>query len=276
MRRRKIRGPPPDCGFPGIGDGPRFTTLPQLEAECQGRAPSSPSDTLPSQTEPSEGVAEGPSRPKKSSVAAPLVPVRWRSSSPGPADGLPHLRHKYEQTDLVPADIGHNELLGGGGSDTIHAGPAGDVIWGDSHAEGNDTGSGRPPLRRGGRRLDLRESRHQLHLDRGGYRPRTTGLRPWRRLLQRLRAQDLRDAQALQQPSLPDGRLQRRDDRSLRHNRADLGKAKRPVWQRHVSGWFGFQSSLCNERAVGERETVRWSGSVPITRSPTVEVTPNQ
>jgi hypothetical protein len=32
---------------------------------------------------------------------------------------------------MIPAAIGHNELLGGGGSDTIHAGPAGDVIWGD-------------------------------------------------------------------------------------------------------------------------------------------------
>jgi hypothetical protein len=32
---------------------------------------------------------------------------------------------------VVPADIGHNELLGGHGSDTIYAGPAGDVIWGD-------------------------------------------------------------------------------------------------------------------------------------------------
>jgi Ca2+-binding RTX toxin-like protein len=37
-------------------------------------------------------------------------------------------RHK---TTVVPADIGHNELLGGHGNDTIHAGPAGDVIWGD-------------------------------------------------------------------------------------------------------------------------------------------------
>ena len=32
---------------------------------------------------------------------------------------------------MVPPDIGHNELLGGHGNDTIHAGPAGDVIWGD-------------------------------------------------------------------------------------------------------------------------------------------------
>jgi Ca2+-binding RTX toxin-like protein len=31
----------------------------------------------------------------------------------------------------VPASIGHNELLGGHGNDTIHAGPVGDVIWGD-------------------------------------------------------------------------------------------------------------------------------------------------
>ena len=32
---------------------------------------------------------------------------------------------------VVPSNIGHNELLGGHGNDTIYAGPAGDVIWGD-------------------------------------------------------------------------------------------------------------------------------------------------
>ncbi len=37
---------------------------------------------------------------------------------------------------LVPPGIGHNELLGGHGSDTIHAGPAGDVIWGDYKPSG--------------------------------------------------------------------------------------------------------------------------------------------
>ena len=37
---------------------------------------------------------------------------------------------------LVPAGIGHNELLGGHGDDTIHAGPAGDVIWGDYKPSG--------------------------------------------------------------------------------------------------------------------------------------------
>jgi Ca2+-binding RTX toxin-like protein len=40
---------------------------------------------------------------------------------------------------LVPAGIGHNELLGGHGSDTIHAGPAGDVIWGDYKPDGQPT-----------------------------------------------------------------------------------------------------------------------------------------
>lgn len=40
---------------------------------------------------------------------------------------------------LVPTAIGHNELLGGHGSDTIHAGPAGDVIWGDYKPDGQPT-----------------------------------------------------------------------------------------------------------------------------------------
>jgi Ca2+-binding RTX toxin-like protein len=35
---------------------------------------------------------------------------------------------------------GHNELLGGHGSDTIHAGPWGDVIWGDYKPSGQPTG----------------------------------------------------------------------------------------------------------------------------------------
>jgi hypothetical protein len=40
---------------------------------------------------------------------------------------------------LVPPGIGHNELLGGHGSDTIHAGPAGDVLWGDYKPPGQPT-----------------------------------------------------------------------------------------------------------------------------------------
>ena len=34
---------------------------------------------------------------------------------------------------------GHNELLGGHGSDTIHAGPWGDVMWGDYKPSGQPT-----------------------------------------------------------------------------------------------------------------------------------------
>ena len=36
-----------------------------------------------------------------------------------------------DATNKVPANIGHNELLGGHGNDVIHAGPRGDIIWGD-------------------------------------------------------------------------------------------------------------------------------------------------
>ncbi|HEX4116836.1 MAG TPA: hypothetical protein VHY18_13300 [Solirubrobacteraceae bacterium] len=138
-----------DCGFPGISDGPRFTTLPQLEAECRqeaARSKATPSASAPPETESSEGTSpEGTPRPKKSSLAAPLsrfmFPMALDASALPLPSGLPaSCAAKYEQTDLVPASIGHNELLGGGGNDTIHAGPAGDVIWGDSHAEGNGTG----------------------------------------------------------------------------------------------------------------------------------------
>jgi hypothetical protein len=41
------------------------------------------------------------------------------------------VRSSRRKTRVVPANIGHNELLGGHGDDNIHAGPAGDVIWGD-------------------------------------------------------------------------------------------------------------------------------------------------
>lgn len=39
----------------------------------------------------------------------------------------------------VPAGIGHNELLGGHGDDVIHAGPQGDVLWGDYKPSGQPT-----------------------------------------------------------------------------------------------------------------------------------------
>jgi len=40
---------------------------------------------------------------------------------------------------IVGANTGHNELLGGHGNNTIHAGPNGDVIWGDFKPSGDPT-----------------------------------------------------------------------------------------------------------------------------------------
>jgi RTX calcium-binding nonapeptide repeat (4 copies) len=40
---------------------------------------------------------------------------------------------------VMSSQPGHNELLGGHGSDTIHAGPWGDVIWGDYKPSGQPT-----------------------------------------------------------------------------------------------------------------------------------------
>jgi Ca2+-binding RTX toxin-like protein len=40
---------------------------------------------------------------------------------------------------VMPAEPHHNELLGGHGNDTIYAGPAGDVIWGDYKPSGQPT-----------------------------------------------------------------------------------------------------------------------------------------
>jgi hypothetical protein len=50
--------------------------------------------------------------------------------------GLPALATSVEGSRVIPADIGHNELLGGHGNDTIYAGPAGDVLWGDYKPSG--------------------------------------------------------------------------------------------------------------------------------------------
>ena len=41
---------------------------------------------------------------------------------------------------VVTERPGHNELLGGHGSDTVHAGPWGDVLWGDYKPSGQPTG----------------------------------------------------------------------------------------------------------------------------------------
>jgi len=44
--------------------------------------------------------------------------------------------HRCQATVVVPDRPRHNELLGGHGDDAIHAGPWGDVIWGDFKASG--------------------------------------------------------------------------------------------------------------------------------------------
>jgi hypothetical protein len=66
--------------------------------------------------------------------------IPWLLSALGlsGADPCAHASQAASPT-TVPAAIGHNELLGGHGNDTIHAGPAGDVIWGDFHPSGQPT-----------------------------------------------------------------------------------------------------------------------------------------
>jgi len=63
------------------------------------------------------------------------VPARCREVIPG-ASPCPY---QYTLGNFVPAHIGHNLLLGGNGNDVIHAGPAGDVIWGDYKPSGQPT-----------------------------------------------------------------------------------------------------------------------------------------
>jgi RTX calcium-binding nonapeptide repeat (4 copies) len=54
-------------------------------------------------------------------------------------DGL-LVMHKADQNgDIQGAQNRHNELLGGHGDDTIRAGAAGDVIWGDYKPSGQPT-----------------------------------------------------------------------------------------------------------------------------------------
>ena len=54
--------------------------------------------------------------------------------------GDPYWRNNCKHPVVVTAAVRHNELLGGHGNDTIHAGPAGDVLWGDYKASGQPRG----------------------------------------------------------------------------------------------------------------------------------------
>jgi Ca2+-binding RTX toxin-like protein len=67
-------------------------------------------------------------------AAEQRLAAKLRTAAPASGCSL-----KLASAALVPAAIGHNELLGGHGSDTIHAGPAGDVIWGDYKPTGQST-----------------------------------------------------------------------------------------------------------------------------------------
>src|ERR1700745_2743432 len=49
------------------------------------------------------------------------------------------VRRRGVQGRVMTPRHGHNELLGGHGSDTIHAGPWGDVLWGDYKPSGQPT-----------------------------------------------------------------------------------------------------------------------------------------
>jgi Ca2+-binding RTX toxin-like protein len=60
--------------------------------------------------------------------------------------GWPHIdgfliMHKRDESGVIRAPLPflHNELLGGHGNDTIYAGDAGDVIWGDYKPSGQPT-----------------------------------------------------------------------------------------------------------------------------------------
>src|SRR3954447_24825249 len=47
--------------------------------------------------------------------------------------------HGSDEGRVMTSRAGHNELLGGHGSDTIHGGPWADVIWGDYKPSGHPT-----------------------------------------------------------------------------------------------------------------------------------------
>lgn len=74
----------------------------------------------------------------------------WTCSGGGPSPAIPDLAAGFNipavaadactsgtLSVVMPADIGHNELLGGHGNNTIHAGPSGDVLWGDYKPSGD-------------------------------------------------------------------------------------------------------------------------------------------
>jgi len=78
--------------------------------------------------------------PGAPSFASPNLPCKRSAHS---FAGLPAFLVRRLCTEgtisVVPQGIGHNELLGAHGNDTIHAGPGGDVMWGDYKPSGQPT-----------------------------------------------------------------------------------------------------------------------------------------
>src|SRR4051794_19242152 len=64
---------------------------------------------------------------------------RFVAAGDGGGGGRSRSRGGCDGGCVVTAGAGHNELLGGHGSDTIHAGPWGDVLWGDYNPSGQST-----------------------------------------------------------------------------------------------------------------------------------------
>jgi len=77
---------------------------------------------------------------------ATLTMIVWTASAIGKAshDGWPRIQvlkmnSRDQSRPLTGRPNKHNELLGGHGSDTIYAGPWGDVLWGDYKPSGQGT-----------------------------------------------------------------------------------------------------------------------------------------
>jgi Ca2+-binding RTX toxin-like protein len=69
-----------------------------------------------------------------------FVPAGGAADPTGPAEGRDRGGRGFLSGPFVMApERVHNELLGGHGNDTIHAGPAGDVLWADYKPSGQPT-----------------------------------------------------------------------------------------------------------------------------------------
>jgi len=74
-------------------------------------------------------------------VLAPATVTAKTSHAGWPKiDGLLKINHDSADATYTGVPDKHNELLGGHGDDTLNAGDAGDVLWGDYNPSGQPTG----------------------------------------------------------------------------------------------------------------------------------------